>query len=631
MTSTTSCKNKFIAMLKKVFMRNVGSFAFFQLLSIGGTLFLVKNLYPEQLLEDAKKPIDITDDVTFYFACSLLVASVIVSFFVVLNSYREVLTRRGSDFCFSLPVKRETYYNSNYIFSLINIVLFYALSIALVLLFFKTNSFFEIDKIIFDEKMFVKVMIISLAVSIFSLSIFSFSAVLSGRIIHYILFCFVVIIVFMVGASSVIGYLNNMIQGLHIDMSIADMLSPAGSFILLAYIIRNDDLKILVFSLVLAVLYYLLGLISFKKRQVEVSEFSPSGKIIPAILLVLTQFSLFMFNLSLDYASALVRGILGILFIVVLSVGCAALFYRKVFTKTTLINIAVSIILSVSFVLCVKFIPNISYVKYVPKADEIETVSIYNNTHSTSGAFDELLNLIWGETTDNPQNNNAIVIQGENASSVIELHKKMISNKADKTKIGDIYKIELEYKLKNGKTVKRFYAVNGISIKNEYAEVIRTDDALHQIGVFNDKKELLFVSYEKYDDNNDTKEYDDYLAYIDEMPYISNNFDLLRNSMINDIKTLPANIIAYKFEKFPESNKEDYQVGSLYFYFISNTATKAEQEKIQSMTFTEVIECYNRDNMIENPLYGKIDCYRYPVFIEDRDTQRFIDMYLQNN
>lgn len=634
MTSTTSSKNKFMATLKNIFMRNIGGFLFLQLFSIGMTLFLANRAYPNDRYYDTveiKNPIDITDDFSFYIAGLLLLVSVIVSFFLVLNSHREILTRRASDFCFAMPVKRETYFNAGYFSSLITLIMCYAISISLGLVLLKTNSFFDIKNIIFDSTKFVKVMMISLAISIFALSIFAFCAALSGRIIHYILFCFVVLVVFMVGASSVIGYLNNMISGLQIDMGIADMLSPIGSFILLANIIRGDDIKILVFSLVLAVLYYLFGLIAFKKRQVESAEFSPSGKIIPAILLVLTQISVFIFNLSLDYYSNLVRGLFGILLVLIVTVICTALFYRKAFTKTTLISFAVSIILSFSFVLCVKIVPNISYVKYVPKVDEIETVSIYNDFNQSESAFDEVLNLLWGETTDNSQNNNAIVIQGENASSVIELHKKMISNKADKEKIGDIYKIELEYKLKNGRTVKRSYVVNGSSIKNEYAEVIRTDDALHQVGVFNDKKELLFVSYEKYEYNNDTKEYDDYLAYIDEMPYISNNFDLLRNSMINDIKTLPANIIAYKFEKIPEANKEDYPVGSLHFYFISNTATKAEREKIQSMTFKEVIECYNRDNMIENPLYGKIDAYRYAVFIEDRDTRRCIDMYFQNN
>ncbi len=636
MTSTTSSKNKFIATFKNIFMRNIGGFVFLQLFSVGMTSFVANRSYPSGFFYNSieiKSPIDITDDFTFFIASALLVASTIVSFFVVMNSYREILTRRASDFCFAMPVKRETYFNAGYFSSLISIITCYALSISVGLLLLKTNLFFEIKNIIFDETRFFKVMLISLAVAIFALSIFAFCAVLSGRIIHYILFCVVVFVVFMLGASSVIEYLNNMISGLQIDMGIGDMLSPIGSFILISNIIKGDDIKILIISLTLAVLYYLFGLIAFKKRQVESAEFSPSGKIIPAILLVLTQISVFMFNLSLDYTSDLVRGLLGILLVFVVTVVCTALFYKKAFTKTTLISFVVSIVLSISFVLCVRFIPNINYVKYVPEVDEVESVSIFNDFNQNESAFDEVLNVFWGQITNESKQKDALVIQGENSASVIELHKKMISEDVDKNKIDDIYKIQLQYKLKNGKTVKRSYVVNGSSIIDEYAEVIKTDDVLHQIGVFNDKKEILFVSYEKESEIVDTEpiDYYGYYSQYAELPFISNNFDNLRNSMINDIKNSPSKMVAAKFERFPVLRYDYENTGFFRFYTISDNATNEEREKIKSMTFKEVIECYNRYDMMNNPLYGKIDCYSYFVFADDVNTQRFIDMYFQNN
>ena len=116
MKSAMQKHSGFTPMLKNVFRRNVLSLVLTQLF----TLFIILIIAVDML---SKKPLKVENitliygsDLSSYINLLLFTVSLIVVYIL----YRELYSRRASDFLLSMPVKREAFFNANALFCLIS-------------------------------------------------------------------------------------------------------------------------------------------------------------------------------------------------------------------------------------------------------------------------------------------------------------------------------------------------------------------------------------------------------------------------------------------------------------------------------------------------------------------------------
>lgn len=630
MTSTTSSKNKFLAVFKNIFIRNIGAFAFLQVFSLITTFALIKNIIDSSKVENAESFLSITNEATFTISILLMFLSVIVIFFTVINSYREIFSKHASDFYFALPVKRETYFNASFVSSLITIVVYYALSVILTFIVLETNLVYDVNNfILFDFSKFIRIMLVCLVISVFALSVFSFCAVLSGRVFHYFLFCLVTLFVFLFGAISVVSYINN-IWGLHIDVSYGSLISPYGASLLISNTSRPNNLIIASVSLVLAVVYYVLGLIVFKKRKVEIAESSVAGKIIPAVILTLNLISIFMLNMSAEHNSEFLFVLLSIVYTFILTVICSFIFSKKALTKTTLISFAVSTVVSVLLIICVTFLPNISYVKYVPNESEVESVTISDYDGGKDiGDIDFYSNLFFRYFVEGiGKESTPIVVDGENVANVIKMHQKIVNdNDIRNNKISNSQyqplNLKLEYKLKSGKIVKRCYSLDSKYILDEYVEFMKNDDLLNQKEPFALKKDdILIVTYEN---SNDTVDFEADKDSNKKAIKIIDDIDGIKNAIKEDIKQSPNQLLALYSNKIYIDYEECVPAGVVNFYSVDENATKEQKEKLKSMSDSEIVSCIRGENEENEELGYKIVCYYFQVFKSNEHIIKYLN------
>lgn len=630
MTSTTSSKNKFLSVLKNIFVRNIGAFIFLQLFSLITTFVLIKNIVDISKLKTTQSFLNITNEATFTVSIMLMFVSIIVSFFVVINSYREIFSKHASDFYFSLPVKRETYFNASFVSSLITIVVYYSLSVLLTLVVLKTNLVFDVNNfILFDFSKFFRTMLVCLVISVFALSVFSFCAVLSGRVFHYFLFCLATLFVFLFGAISVVSYINN-IWGLHIDVSYGSLISPYGASLLISNTSRPNNLIIAAVSLVLAVVYYVLGLIVFKKRKAEIAESLVAGKIIPSVILTVTLISTFMLNMSAEHNSEILFVILSIIYTFILSVICSFIFSKKALTKTSLISFAVSTAVSVVLIICVNFLPNISYVKYVPNESEVQSVTISDYDGGEDiGDIDFYSNLFFRYFVEGiGKESTPVVIEDENIANVIKMHQKIVDDKdiRNNKTLNSQYQplnLKLEYKLKNGKTVKRCYSLDSQYILDEYVEILTNDDALNQKEPFKlNSDDVLLVTYENSNYTVDVSQDKDLNR---QSIKIVGDFDDLKSAIKEDLKQSPFQLFElYNYKVY--SDYEDYvPAGVINFYAVNENATTEDKAKLKSMTKDEIISCFREESKENKELIEKTQLFYFQVYENNKNVIKFLN------
>lgn len=177
MKSAMQKHSGFTPMLKNVFRRNVLSLVLTQLF----TLFIILIIAVDML---SKKPLKVENitliygsDLSSYINLLLFTVSLIVVYIL----YRELYSRRASDFLLSMPVKREAFFNANALFCLINIVLSYVISFSVSVFLIKSNIVYPAKFYIFDVSLFASILGMSFLSTVSVFLVFAVCAVISGR------------------------------------------------------------------------------------------------------------------------------------------------------------------------------------------------------------------------------------------------------------------------------------------------------------------------------------------------------------------------------------------------------------------------------------------------------------------
>ena len=646
MKSAVQKQSGFAPMLKNIFRRNILSLILAPLITLLITLMFTTSI----LSIDPLSVKDITFEFSSYLAITLAVISFVIALIVVYTLYRELFSRRASDFLLAMPVKREAFFNANAFFGVVIIALSYVIPFAASVFLIKSDVIYPAKLFTFDVGVCAKLLLISFLASIAVLSLFVVCAAISGRKWHYFVLSYFTVSSALGLSTGLTNYLDT-IWGFMIEYDYSFVVSPVAAVTISVDDKLNNMPAIIVALLALTVIMYAAGLIAFKHRKAEVAETTIFGKILP--FTIITVFLLGDAFAALTLLNKLyINIIIAIVAMILCTLIITALFYRKPFNKLTLTSLAASIAITAIVICCVEFAPKATgYVDYVPETSEVESVTVktdgnYVNMQSL-GIFSDLFfgSYYYDGLGMYNETEPAFNLSTEDAkSAVLALHKKMASEEAhDRFYDDETYEydavnvIKLEYKLKNGKTVVRTYTINASIARDEFAAVLKTDECLDQISPMNLGNDIIFVTVEHYD-GTDVYDYteEDYFEVIDEdYDDVVNNYDslvlddysALLDCIKKDFKKTDYDDVILSENGFdPDYFKQwsedilDSETGeaaetgfSLAFYSFNENATEEEKAKMLKMRPEEMINYdmqrvtdsgYELDYLLENCTYN---------------------------
>nr|MDE6751739.1 hypothetical protein [Eubacterium sp.] len=650
MKSAMQKHSGFIPMLKNVFRRNVLSLVLTQLFTLFVTLIITSDGL-------SKKPLsvrDITLDYSFNLSTTLAIFSFVISLITVYILYRELFSRRASDFLLSMPVKREAFFNANALFCLINIALSYVISFSVSVFLIKSNTVYPAKFYIFDVSSFALLMMMSFLASAAAVALFTVCAVISGRKWHYFVLSYFAVSGIFSASTGLSNYIDT-IWGFLQENDYRFIVSTVACVTVSAEDKLNHIFIIVIALLAQTAVAYAAGVIAFKHRKAEIAETTVFGKVLPfAIITVFLMAEAFM-ALSLAnrlYVNLLVALIAMVLFVLIIT----ALFYRKPFNKLTIASLITTVAVTAVIVLCVELAPkSMGYVDYVPEAGEVESVTVEMSDNYLSiqglGVFsDFLLNSYYNDGLGfyNEDNKKFKLSSDEGKSAVAALHKKIASDEAqDRFYDTETYEYDavngmrLEYKLKNGKTVVRTYSVNASIASLEFAAMLKTDECLNQIVPVTLENDILFVAINAYSEDTEVEYTDVDFSYNNDFVYSYYQLDEYKplfECMKKDIKKrkniynllINNGFDSEYYEKWDEDSgyylENEDSVYLVTFYRFSDFAAEEEKEKLLKMIPNEMLS-YNEKRMMESDymLDSLFDEYNFIVEKEDNNTVSYLE------
>lgn len=653
MKSAAQKHSGFAPMLKNVFRRNILSLILSPLFTLFITLIIIMNMLSVKPLEVVQ---DITAEFSLFVSSLLAIFSFAIALVVVYAMYRELFSRRASDFLLAMPVKREAYFNVNFLFGFINIILTFIVPFAASVFLIKSDLIYPVKSYTFDVAVFAKLMLLSFFATVAVYALFIVSAVISGRKWHYFVISYFIAASGFRVATGLTAYVNT-IWGFVLERDYSFLVSPVASLLYSVDEKIKNLLPIIIALIVQAVVAYVAGLVAFKHRKAEVAETTVSGKILPFIIitafLLSNVFSFFSLNANI-YISMIAE----IFSMVIAVLIITALFYRKPFNKLTLTSLAASVVITVIIVFCVEFIPKATgYVDYVPEISEVESVTIesednYVNMPAGMSLFSDILFSYFDDGLgEYSRPEHAFNLSTDEAkAAVAALHKKLTSDAAQSKGAVDILfdgydapnNVRLEYKLKNGKTVVRDYTAYASVASDEFADVLKTDECLNQISPVNFGKDVLFLEISPYispiyEDVMPTEEtaktddisysylkLDDYSAFLECVKK-----DLKKTDYVYTLLTENG----FSPEYYKEWNEEMINFGerkdavcTVTFYKFKADAPEEEKEKMIKMS-PEDMQAYDEKRVQDSgyELDYLLDNFSYSFVKSDHNTMKYLE------
>lgn len=502
--------NNFSAVLKNNFRRYAALFIVFQIFAVLFSGFLI-SFYADSYDGSYNSTNNITN--TFSDICMPLFAFFcsIEAFILVAVMFRGIYSKRASDFYFSLPVKRGAWFNADFLFGVISFAVSYAIFCISSIIVINSNMLRQSRFVNLEAGCFLKYAFMSFTALIVVYTVFVMCAVIAGRMWQYILLSFISSLALYAGAAGFICYLNT-VYGFWLDLEnsyIASAVSLAFSGI--------SDFSVLKFFLAAAVqfaVFYVVGYLSFKKRKAEVAENKLSGKLLPIVLTVTCFLAEIFVCLGIGNEVALSgRIIAAIIMVSVTALILSAVFFRKAFSKPVFISLLGAVILSALTIFSVQLIPEKIYVNVAPEADEIEAVSIYDyNALGSSDITDLLYGINYLNISDESEVRNYKFLTDEAKEKAVELHKKLLSEKTRNNSNGfdegGDTTLGIEYRLKNGKTIRRVYTVLTKDIIEKGIALFKTDEGINGIEGFDyNSEDIIFSVFGLYADDYENSFY----------------------------------------------------------------------------------------------------------------------------
>ncbi len=614
MTSTISL-NKINSILKKNFRQNKAGLVLSDLMVLFAVLFdcsMTMSFINSKI--DMDYVSDITKEFSVFLKYAMFCIGIVTLLVLSIKMFKEIYSKRASDFFYSMPVTRREYYAANVIYGLINIISMYVTAIISVFVFAKTSLLFNSEYYVVDLKILIPDLIGNFVVFLVLFACFILCTVLSGKIWQTIALSVISIVSFVNLISGIALYMNTVIgfKAENINNGIETLLSifSGGA--------RVNLLIVCIVRLIAAAVILTAGYYAFKIRRAEVAEQSLSGKIIPVIIFAFAGAA--VFAASSFYGQTLFfRIIAGILASVVAAIAFCAVFYKKFITKSVLITLAVVCAAMSLFAAGVEKFPYLcGYAAYVPEKSEIQSVQFveegdnYSYTYYHDGS--RYLDSLFSDIVSYGEEDSIYEIKTEDgiecvrnlhlktvSQELIDKYKTYVNNSEAYNSVDSWYSFKIVYNLKNGKKVTRCYAVDTNDLVNEYADFIKSDEIINQSFPYNiDKSRILFARINENSVDTQPVIDDDYDIYYSEDSYFKlDDYDELFNVLKIDIKkrnseraVIQALSYFYLYDKFIEDEID------IEIYYLSDDTPKAAEKSIREMKPSQI------DSYIYNSEYN---------------------------
>ena len=526
-----------------------------------------------------------------------------VSIGVMYNAY---FNRRGCDYQLALPYKRSHIFNANFLFGLIAICFSIIVSVALfafILGIFtdiraQDHVTFLVDSIVYKQA----ITIISSLLAGYSMC--SMCAAISGKWLQYAAFSLVGIVsvpIMLVGIAMGI----NSVWGVMIDIYKFSSITPFGVLVML-FRDNTDSSFIFMTAVCLAefILMYIAGLLAFKRRKAEIAESGYGDSVIKYILMVVFVVSGFLyFGIQKNIFATLIIDVI-LAFVCAFAFSMMQIRRKKVFTKKSGIVFGVTTAVCIVFVFSIYFSNSSSFVKYVPKAEEVESVTIIERDDYSLYKNDPLwyvVGVLYGPVSET---NRAVLTEPQNIQAVIDFHNLVVSDKVMnytlRDRERDLYSaqeattvpadtdeavtepyseditsslsFDLVYKLKNGTTVKRSY-ITQYNLWNEYFKFMKSEEVISQDEPYSlSADDVMYVETTLYTGN----EADEMTGDVDYDYYVTppEKWDEMRDILVQD--------------KMNETNSEFYydilNGGYMTVYVLADELPQEQKDYIRNMT-----------------------------------------------
>lgn len=547
----------------------------------------------------------------------VLILALITGFFsltTVPRMFRQIYKKQSCDSYFSVPIKREEYFVANYFYGLLVNIVCFVLPLVVYL-----GAIQTMKSNLIDLGYVLKFAFVFMLAVLAMYSAFVVCAVISGKRIQYLilsLICLFCTSTMLTGIATKICS----IWGFSGDLTLLNALSPIDNAIAGAYFYEGVEadnvIPLIIISLVEIIGLFIAGYFAFKKRKAETAESSLSGKVIPYVILAILVGSAFFFSAT---GTGAVDIVVGIVLATLMAMAFSGIFYKKVFTKQTLITLigVCTVFTTLSIVVTLPVFNG--YVKYVPEAGEVDSVEFCSVSHSGSyTGFSELLGTNVGYTDFGEE---IIFVEQENIEKIIALHNKSIEDDAIKTTrkknnrswlrimlfIDSLHgynyipdtSYRIKYNLADGSTVERVYSVSNNLVTKEYYDVFQNEEALWQLEPMKyDNEKFLGVECSVYNNG------DEYLEESVELV----NFDIeqYKKALVKDYLSMQRTTFISEFDSFESAYygmyygmyydyDEYYPVCNVDLYFANDDITDEELAEYKKMPTSRLLNAIYED------------------------------------
>ncbi len=456
-----------------------------------------------------------------------------VVFFLVLlydviapaHYFSEIYSKRACDSYFAAPIKRADRFNAAFIMgAVVNIAA--PLLPAATFFAFKFGGVPDKFKFSIDTELVNRYTVFAVAALLSVWAVFMLCAVIAGRLVQYLVLCGISSSFVLISALGVASRLN-LVWGIKADLNAVASITPIGALFSGINTVETTyrALKICIpVSIVTVVLFYVAGLLAFKRRSSEVAESTLSGKIVPYAFLALFAFGGFVFFQASQ--SFLKTAAVGIAAAVVNGLIFCAVFYKKAYTKQGAISVAATVAVGLVLLAFSYFPPEKSFVSYVPQAGDVKSavLEVKNYSHGDAVPLVQYIgNVLY--TGYSNEDNSYTITEPENIEKLVALHEKTVSDEARKKTAAYYRSLENEdvdyvdyddlnsddgtigfavkYTLKNGKTVTRRYEVSGLAVIDEYVAAVQNKEVLNQTSLSEESFKNIYFSYFSYYQNDE--------------------------------------------------------------------------------------------------------------------------------
>lgn len=456
-----------------------------------------------------------------------------VVFFLVLlydviapaHYFSEIYSKRACDSYFAAPIKRADRFNAAFIMgAVVNIAA--PLLPAAAFFAFKFGGVLDKFEFSIDTELVNRYTVFAVAALLSVWAVFMLCAVIAGRLVQYLVLCGISSSFVLISAFGVASRLN-LVWGIKADLNAVASITPIGALFSGINTVETTyrALKICIpVSIVTVVLFYVAGLLAFKKRPSEVAESTLSGKIVPYAFLAFFAFGGFVFFQASQ--SFLKTAAVGIAAAVINGLIFCAVFYKKAYTKQGAISVAATVAVGLVLLAFSYFPPEKSFVSYVPQAGDVKSavLEVKNYSHGDAVPLVQYIgNVLY--TGYSNEDNSYTITEPENIEKLVALHEKTVSDEA-RRKTAAYYKslenedvdyvdyddlnsddgtigFAVKYTLKNGKSVTRRYEVVSSVIIDEYVAAVQNKEVLNQTSLNEESFKNIYFSYFSYYQNDE--------------------------------------------------------------------------------------------------------------------------------